>query len=284
MEQDESTRALDSFVAKWIAAEPELGIAFNFLSPSQRRCQAAFACLVRELAHTCFAIRESDVAAAKLGWWHEELLRTHQGEPRHPLTQTLALHVDVSRVDPTLFDALIAAALLQRERDPASDFANQIASFEQFFLPLAGLETSLFGDRDAVGTARFASLSHALREVAGVTRVLESGHLALPLDALARHRLRRDQLGVDSPERRRAAAEQLHAIAAALDECATSQTRCSVITQASGIADRARARKASRADDPIADLVRQLPKLSLATTWKIWRAARRQTSNESPNP
>ena len=279
MEQDESTRALDSFVAKWIAAEPELGIALNFLSPSQRASHAAFACLARELAHTCFAIREGDVAVAKLGWWHEELLRTQQGEPRHPLTQTLALHMDVSRLDPTLLNAVIAAALLQRERDPASDFADQIANFEKLFLPLADIEATIFGDLDSVGTARAAALSHALREVAGVTRVLESGHLALPLAALARHRLQRDQLGVDSPERRRAAADQLHAIVAGLDEAANGETRCSLVSQASRIADRTRARRASRADDPIAELVRQMPKLSMATTWKIWRAARRQKTN-----
>ncbi|MFZ2236674.1 MAG: squalene/phytoene synthase family protein [Dokdonella sp.] len=274
MELDETRRALDSFIAKWIAAEPELGIALNFLPPSQRASEAAFTCLSRELAHACFAIREGDVAVAKLGWWNEELLRSQQGEPRHPLTQTLASHPDLTRIPAKLWQSVIAAALQQRERDPPADFDGQIAGFEQLFRPLADIEAMLFGSRDAVATARVGALAHTLREVAGVARVLENGHVALPLDSLARHRLRRDQLAVDSPERRRAAAEQLHAIVTAFDELAQSDPRLALINQASLLADRMRARKASRAGDPVAELARQLPKLSMTSTWKIWRAAR----------
>lgn len=274
MEHDDSKRALDSFVAKWVAVEPELGITLNFLPPSQRASEAAFACLSRELAHTCFAIREGDVAVAKLGWWNEELLRSQQGEPRHPLTQTLDSHVDLSCVSITSWQSVIAAALHQRERDPASEFAGQIAGFEELFTPLAEIEATLLGNRDAVASARVAALTHALREIAGVARVLEGGHLALPLDALARHRLRRDEMDVDSPERRRAAGEQLQAIAIAFDQLATSDTQLALVNHASLLADRARAHKASRAEDPIAELVRQLPKLSMITTWNIWRAAR----------
>lgn len=280
MEQDESTRALDSFVAKWVAAQPELGIALNFLPPSRRASEAAFACLSRELAHTCFAIREGDVAVAKLGWWNEELLRTQQGQQLHPLTKTLASYSDLGRIPAALWQSVIAAALRQRERDPAADFNGQIAGFEHFFRPLADIEALLFGGRDAVSIARVSALSHALREVAGVARVLENGHVALPLDGLARHRLRRDQLAVDSTERRRATSEQLLAIVSAFDELARRDTRVALVTQASLRADRARARKASRADDPVTELASQLLKLSMATTWKIWRAARRQQTGD----
>ena len=281
MEQHKSTRTLDSFVAKWVATEPELGIALNFLPPSDRVSEAAFACLSRELAHACFAIREGDVAVAKLGWWNEELLRSTQGESRHPLTQTLAFCVEISNIAASSWQAVINAALEQRERDPATDFAAQIAGFEQFFKPLAHIEATLFGNRDAVATSRVGSLANALREVAGVARVLENGHLAFPLDGLARHRLRRDQLGVDSPERRRAASEQLRAIGAAFDELAKRNTRLAVVTQASLHADRTRARKACAATDPFAELARQLPKLSMSTTWKVWRAARRHQTADS---
>ncbi|MEO6075257.1 MAG: hypothetical protein ABIP56_00490 [Dokdonella sp.] len=281
MKRGESTLALDSFVAKWVAAEPELGIALTFLPPSQRASEAAFACLSRELAHACFAIREGDVALAKLGWWNEELLRSQKGEPRHPLTQTLDSHLDLSRVPVASWQAVIAAAVQQRDRDPASDFTGQIAGFERLFRPLADIETMLLGRRDAVATARVSALAHALREAAGVARVLENGHVALPLDALARHRLRRDQLAVDNPERRRAAAEQLQAIATAFDELARRDTRVALVTQASLLADHTRARKASRADDPIAELASQLTKLSMATTWNIWRAACRQRTVNS---
>lgn len=281
MEHDESTRALDSFVAKWVAAEPELGIALNFLPASQRASEAAFACMSRELAHACFAIREGDVAVAKLGWWNEELLRSQQGEPRHPLTQILTSHLDLSRIPGTSWQSVIAAAVQQRERDPAPDFAGQIAGFEQLFSQLAQIEAALFGERDAVAIARVAALAQSLREVAGIARVLENGQLALPLDALARHRLRRDQLGVDSRERRRAAAEQLDAIVIAFDKLATGDMRLALINKASLLADRTRALNASRAPDPIVELARQLPTMSMTTTWKIWRAARRQKITQS---
>ena len=267
-------QALGGFVEKWIAGEPELGIALNFLPRSQRDGVAAWACVVREIAHATFSIREADVAQVKLNWWHEELLGSGQGEPRHPLTQALAARFDLSSVPSASWQAVIATALQQRERDPAADFASQIADFGQSFATFASIESILFESRDVGVAAKVDSLVHALREVANIARVLENGHLALPLDLLARHRLRRDQLGVDSPERRRAASEQLQAIAAGFDQLAATNPALALTHRANLLANRWRASKAASASDPVAALARQLPKLSMTTTWRIWRAAR----------
>ncbi len=268
-------QALGSFVEKWIAAEPELGIALNFLPPPQRDGDAAWACLVREIAHATFSIREVEVAQVKLNWWYEELLRAGQGEPRHPLTQALAKRFDLSVVPIASWQSVIAAALQQRERDPAPDFASQIAGFEQLYVPFAQIEATLFESGDALATAQLDALVHALLEVAGVARVLENGHLALPLDLLARHRLRRDQLAADSSERRRAAAEQLQAIIAGFDQLALNLPALALMHRASLLANRWRAKQAASASDPVAAMVRLSTKLSIATTWSIWRAARR---------
>ena len=276
METAENAQALDSLVAKWIAAEPEFGIAINFLPMPQRAVEAAFVSLGHEIAHAAFAIREGDVAIAKLNWWHEELLRTSLGEPRHPLTRILAGHAAIDEVPSSMWQALIAAALKQRERDPAADVATLLAGFEIFFQPLANVEAVLFNSIDRVRTSRVTSLAHALREVASITRVLEAGHLALPLDLLARYQLRRDQLAIDSPERRRAAKEHLRAISSELDSIAKAQPKLTLTRYAGLVTDRWRTGKASRAGDPIAELIHLLPKVPIRTTWKSWRAARQK--------
>ena len=277
MEPADTVQVLDGFAAKWIAAEPELGIALNFLPMPQRAVEAAFVCLGHEIANAAFAIREGDVAVAKLNWWHEELLRTSQGAPRHPLTEVLAGHAAMGQVPSSLWQALIAAAVQQRERDPAEGFATLIAGFETFFLPLAGVEAVLFNTIDRARTSRITSLAHALRELGSITRVLETGHVALPLDLLARYQLRRDQLASDSPERRRAAKEQLRAISSELDSIATAQPKLTLARYASLVTDRWRSDKASTADDPIAELNRLLPRVPMGTTWNVWRAARKHS-------
>ncbi|MEO7917585.1 MAG: squalene/phytoene synthase family protein [Dokdonella sp.] len=275
-EHGDTEQALDSFAAKWIAAEPELGIALNFLPMPRRAIEAAFGCLAREIAHAAFSIREGDVAVAKLNWWHEELARMSHGEPRHPLTQVLSGHPAMADLPSSRWQAVIATALQQRERDPAADFSNQIAGFESFYRPLVEIEALLFGPIDCVVASRIAALAHAMREVAAMARVLETGHVAFPLDLLARHQLRRDQLATDGTERRYAAKEQLQAISIALDSIAKAQPTLLLTRYAGVLADRWRAGKAARADDPIAELNRLLLKVPFDATWKSWRAARRE--------
>src|SRR5690242_21387944 len=96
---DADTTPLASFEAKWSEAYPEFALAQRFVR-DDREAKLAFACLVFEIEHAAFGIREAQPAAIKLQWWAEELMRAGKGEARHPLTQALGARIAASVVSP----------------------------------------------------------------------------------------------------------------------------------------------------------------------------------------
>lgn len=266
---------LDSFATKWIAAEPELGLASSFLPGAQRTAPMAFACLQREIEYACFVIRDQDVATAKLTWWYEELLRAAKGESRHPIMQALANLPGLRAITAIQWQSLIAAALIQREREPAADFTSMLAGLSALYDPLVRIEAQLLGASDAAASARVAACAQALRQLATVGEVLDAGQLPLPLDLLARHQLTRESLRHDSPSRRAAVAAQAALIAQSLDEIASAAPRLGLLRQAGFLADRRRARTAAKAQDPTTALAIALQRVPITTAWGVWRAARR---------
>ena len=94
----EAGAPLASFEAKWTQAVPELGVALSFLQPATRAAHGAFVCLVHELEHAAFGIRDAEPATLKLQWWAEEFARAAKGQARHPLTQVIEKHASFSQV------------------------------------------------------------------------------------------------------------------------------------------------------------------------------------------
>ena len=78
--------AFASFERKWLDANPEQAAVLVFLRADERRRAAAFGTLIHELTQTTFAVRETQVAAAKLAWWEQELHSASGGRARHPIT------------------------------------------------------------------------------------------------------------------------------------------------------------------------------------------------------
>jgi len=63
--------------------------SFVLLPRETRRAITAFYALCRELDDVVDECRDAHVAAAKLGWWREELQRFSQHTPQHPVTRAL---------------------------------------------------------------------------------------------------------------------------------------------------------------------------------------------------
>jgi hypothetical protein len=94
-------RATDHFVEKWFRREPEMRIAAAFCvradaPPANAGAVEAklrfetWGALLHELREALFELPDAGVAAAKRGWWAEELQLLAQGKPRHPLGEALA--------------------------------------------------------------------------------------------------------------------------------------------------------------------------------------------------
>lgn len=63
--------------------------SFLFLPAETRRAITAFYALCRELDDVVDECHDAHVAANKLAWWRDELVRMSQGAPQHPVTRAL---------------------------------------------------------------------------------------------------------------------------------------------------------------------------------------------------
>lgn len=261
---------LASFEAKWAQAAPELGVALSFLAPATRTAHGAFVCLVHELEHAAFGIRDAEPATLKLQWWAEEFARAAKGEARHPLTQAIAQAASFAQVPLATWYAAVGGALAQRDAEPAANADALFAAYEVLHEPLAQIEARLFAPIDAAALARARALARAVRETALLADALRDGRLPLPLDLLARHRLARSELTQISPAQTAAVREWLGVLRGA--NAALDVARMGAIAAATLSADRWRLAKAMRADDPLAALSPLLARMPLRASVAAWRA------------
>jgi phytoene synthase len=269
---------LASFEAKWTEARPELALALRFEGENERAPRAAFACLVLEIEHTAFGIREAQPAAIKLQWWAEELTRAANGEARHPLTQALAPRIAAAAVPQRDWYAVISGAMAQRDPEPVADREALLSIYAELYAPLGAIEAALFGT-DAAGLARVLTLSRATRETAALSDALRDGKLPLPLGLLARHRLARGDLGKESAARSEALREWFGELAREMSGVLTPEALASrplgILRAAMAAADGQRLAAAASAGEPLATVNAALASLSLPIAWAAWRAARR---------
>jgi phytoene synthase len=278
---DATDSPLASFEAKWTAVHPEFALALKFIAAGSRPMHSAFACLVFELEHAAFAIREAEPAMIKLQWWGEEFASAARGETRHPLTRVLAADPAFATIAPARWHEIVIGALAQRDREPAADNAGLFDDYARFYSPLGAIESVLFG---VDGTSSSAAMvaARALREIAALPRALQEGRLPLPLDLLARYRLTRGDLVEPSAQRSDAVREWLRRFVDELDVLAVAGRRggngCGlsfgIVHMATIAADRQRASRAARARDPLVAMDSALHGLSFAATWATWRAVR----------
>lgn len=265
---------LASFEAKWTAAYPELALALTFVPAAQRTARSALACIGHELEHAAYGIREAQPAALKLQWWAEEFARARRGEARHPLTRVLAGDVRFAEVALDEWHAAIVGAHAQRDPEPAADTNALLRGYEALQVPLARIESIVFGPLDAESLARVRAVSRALRETASLGDALRDGRLPLPLDVLARHRLSRGDLAHATPARCAALRDGLHALLKSIDTLAWLDA--GVPGAASACADRWRLARAADAPDPAVALPPLFGRLPLRATLACWRAGRRR--------
>lgn len=211
--------ALQSYVDKWLAAQPAQRLALVFIDPPSRDAAAALAALELEWTAAALGVREAQVAASKLQWWAEELAGAAASGGRHPLVRTAFAAPTARRVPGERWLAPVLAALARLDVGTPADFDAQLQQAEPFNGALGALETAWwFGpDADPTRAARMATLGHVLRMLSWLDRdaMIERLPLPLPMARLARHALDRDGLRTDSTARRDAVRAQLADIAAA---------------------------------------------------------------------
>lgn len=282
--------ALQSYVDKWLAAQPAQRLALVFVDPPSRDASAALAALEQEWTASALGIREVQVAASKLQWWAEELAGAAASGGRHPLVRAVWAAPAARRVPVERWLAPVLAALAQLDVGTPADFDAQLQQAEPFNAALGALETAWwFGaDADAARAARMATLGHVLRILSWLDRdaMIERLPLPLPMARLARHALDRDGLRSDSPARRDAVRAQLADLAGAWRQAWRLPGPLGPFRGLEARLGERLARRAATAADPLAVLRAGWASTGgPATVLRAWAAARawrRAAGNPDP--
>jgi phytoene synthase len=275
--------AFASFERKWLEANPEQSAVLVFLKPGQRQRARAFGSLIHELTQTAFVVRETQVAAAKLSWWQQELMGAAAGNPRHPISRELFRDPRVAAIDVRLWRALIDGAIAQLDVSFPSDFEGMLASLSDFFGPVASIETQL-ADGDPSQFDAIAKLwicSHLLLVAQNASHFAE--RTSMPLDLLARHGASRADLVASSPAQIAVIKDFIGQVRDTMTENRRQISDGSLGRLVRVRVDRWLADRAVLADDPADYLSRHARNLRWRSLWWAWQEARHLTSR-SANP
>lgn len=164
--------------------------SFLFLSPPRRRAVTALYAFCREVSEVVDECHDAGVARLKLHWWREEIIRTFEGSPRHPVTQALQAAIHDYGLPLEHFLDVIAGVEMDLEHVAYPSFAE----LEQYCHRVAGvvsmMSAQIFGYRDS-RTLHYArdlgvafQLTNLLRDV---RQDAARGRVSLPRDEMARY-------------------------------------------------------------------------------------------------
>jgi phytoene synthase len=272
----EQSAVLQGFIDKWLAVQPQQRVALAFVDGLRYPGHVALAALEQELLGAAYGIREPQVAAAKLGWWAEELAGAAASGGRHPLTQVLFDDERAHAIASELWLAPVRAAMDQLEQGTAADYPDQIQAAMPLHGALAALETSWWYGPDAspLRAAQVAVLNHLLHALLRLDTDADRDRLPLPMAQLARHGLDRTQLRKSSAQRQQAVKAQLGDLLASWRGSAALPGPLSVFRALESSHASRLARRAARSADALATLQAGQPRTRWSTALQAWHAAR----------
>jgi hypothetical protein len=169
-----------AYISKSRAREPEMTYAEVFCPRPQRTRFALWGALLFELREAAFELSDARPTEIKSAWWADELLRSAQDAPRHPLMQALAA--------PQLPWNALARGLLavtQVEAQRPSDRDAALAAVTPLADGIAAVEAMLFDAKETQSASRAIAV-HLLGERLRVGLGAADGG-RVPLVLLARH-------------------------------------------------------------------------------------------------
>lgn len=269
--------ALHGYLEKWLAVQPQQRVALTFVDGERQPGHIALAALEQEWLAAAYGIAEPQVAAAKLGWWAEELAGAPASGGRHPLIQVLFAQRQAREVASALWLAPLTAAMAQLEQGSAADFDAQIDAAMPLHGALGALETAWWYGAEASPerASRLATLNHLLYALRRLPSDVQQDRLPLPMARLARHGLSRGDLGQPGNARQQAVKAQVDDLLEAWRAAERLPGPLSVFRTLESVQGRRLAQRAARGGDSLAVLQAGLPAPGFATVLEAWRAARR---------
>ncbi|HZX72141.1 MAG TPA: squalene/phytoene synthase family protein [Rhodanobacter sp.] len=272
----EQGAVLQGFIDKWLAVQPQQRMALAFVDGQRYPGHVALAALEQELLGAAYGIREPQVAAAKLGWWAEELAGAAASGGRHPLTQVLFDDARAHAIASELWVAPVLAAMAQLEQGTAADFSGQIQAAMPLHGALAALETLWWYGADAspARASQVAVLNHLLNALLRLDSDAEADRLPLPMMRLARHGVDRAQLRKGGAARQEAVQAQLNDLLTGWKAARALAGPLTVFRAVESCHDHKLARRAVDSTDALTILQAGQSRAGLSTTLLAWQAAR----------
>ncbi len=282
-----SDAPLHSHLQPWLAARPARLACTPFLPAEDADAACALAALEQAVLGVLAGVREPSVAEAKLRWWVDEMAAVPAGTARHPLTQVLARHAAVGRVEASLWERPAAAALAVVAAATPADDAAQWALALAVCAPWAALEAAWWQGpgADSGTTAQASALAWLVDDLLRLPDLGECPRLPLPMQRLARHAFTRDDLAADTPARRAAVREQCAALGVRAAAIRRTNTALPLLRGFDLRLDARALRQVARRADPLPDLARRRSQpgpFALLAAWQAARASRAGAGRRAP--
>jgi 15-cis-phytoene synthase len=163
--------------------------AFHFLPPPRRRAITALYAFCREVDDVVDEVHDAAVAQTKLAWWRQEIARTFDGSPQHPVALALVSVVREFALPQEHFQTIIDGMAMDLVQTRYLDFA----ALELYCHRVAGvvglLSAEIFGYTNPAtrGYARDLGVAFQLTNICrDVGEDARRGRIYLPQEDLAR--------------------------------------------------------------------------------------------------
>ena len=273
----EKPSPLQSFIDKWLDAQPQQHVALMFVDGRRYPGHLALAAFEQEMLDAAYARREPQAVMGKLNWWMAELTAAPTTGGQHPLTKVLFDDDRALAIPNAVWLAPARAAMAQLEQGTAADFPAQMAAARPLHGALATLETLWWYGAAASPerATQVAVLNHLLHALRRLQEDVDRDCLPLPMARLAQHGLGREQLRQPGMERAKAVKAQLHDLLQNWRELDRQPGPLSVFRAVESRHGRRLAKRAAAAPDSLGALGVEALRPSLLTTLQTWRAARK---------
>lgn len=163
--------------------------SFLFLPPERRRAITALYAFCREVDDVVDELRDAGVARTKLEWWQQEIERMVAGQPSHPVTRSLAPHLEHFDLTPARLIEVIDGMRMDLDQNRYLDFTGLSLYCRRVAGVVGEMASGIFGRTEAA-TLQYADslglafqLTNIIRDVGEDAR---KGRIYLPLDELQR--------------------------------------------------------------------------------------------------
>lgn len=175
------------------------------LDSAQRGTLTALHAFRRETAEVVNECQDPHVARVKLNWWREETQRLFAGQPQHPVTHALAIHLDRYTLPPEYLQEIIDGVEMDLDYDAYPSFKELALYCHRVGSVFQLLATEVLGYQDCKTTVFAHELGIALQLTHILRKVRHNalkGRFYIPEDEMRRFSVSHsDLLQLHTPER-----------------------------------------------------------------------------------